>query len=98
MTHYEIGDIFSMLPPEELEKKEMALKAHDVRHLTICPACGNIGDSRTMIQMQDNRLLHGKCAFEELGLDGITKLPESEVGKFRLDEIGVEAMRILVNK
>lgn len=73
----------------------MTLKAHDVRHLTVCTHCGGIGDDRDMVRTGSG-LVHGRCAHELLGVDGLLRLPKAELGKIRLDDVGADIMKRLI--
>lgn len=70
------------------------MKAHDVRQLRLCKGCGRIGWAPDMIQTDGNDW-HGDCLFKLIGVKGLRKLPKSEIGKFRLNEIGVRAMKAI---
>lgn len=72
-------------------------KAHDVRRLTACAKCGFIGDKQYMPKV-DGKHIHGYCALDQIGVDGLLKLPPSEFGKVTLGEIGAEAMKELCDK
>jgi len=75
----------------------MVLKtAHDVRHFRGCDHCGQIGDDRFMPKIPDGKTVHGFCALELLGEEGLTRLPKAESRKLTLAEIGVPAMKRLV--
>lgn len=71
------------------------MKAHDVRHLRICPDCRKLGDDRDMICIGRGHW-HSSCAFKAFGLSGILKLPRSVQDKFSLADIGPKAMKQLI--
>lgn len=71
--------------------------AHDVRHLTVCDACGEIGDDRTMIRHNTLGNYHGECAVQFLG-DEILDLPWEEREKFTIGDVGVDLMKKLLAK
>jgi len=73
------------------------VKAHDVRRLRGCDHCGCIGDDRYMPEIPNGKTVHGICALELLGEEGLTRLPDSEQRKLTLGEIGVPAMKRLVD-
>lgn len=77
------------------QSRETAMKAHDVRHLRVCPGCRGLADGRQMIKTADG-LWCDACAFKHLGLDGVLKLPLSEQNKFTLATLGPKAMKRLV--
>jgi hypothetical protein len=72
-------------------------KAHDVRELRACKQCKGIGDRRFMPKV-DGVYLHGFCALELVGIDGILKLPPNEIDKISLGEIGPENMKIICDR
>lgn len=72
-------------------------KAHDVRHLSQCPGCGEIGDDRKMIQTNADEFMHGDCAFKALG-ENILQLSSDERKKFTLGDVGVPMMRRLMSQ
>jgi hypothetical protein len=67
--------------------------AHDVRHLTICPICNQLGDGRWMAGGK-----HGRCILDTEGIDGLLRLPKEEADRLCLGDIGPSAMRALVNR
>lgn len=69
--------------------------AHDVRRLRTCRACGGMGDGKFM-PIIDGHPIHGFCAAEALGVAGLAKLPEAEIDKLTLSEIGPERMKALL--
>jgi hypothetical protein len=73
------------------------MKADHVRHLSICPVCGKLGDERRMIKAGPMEwLAHDRCVFEQLG-EGILNLPKEEQAKFTLAAVGRDMMRRLID-
>ena len=71
------------------------MKASDVRLLCLCPVCGKLGDSQTMVKVGPMKsLAHDRCVFEQLG-EGILTLPAEERTKFTLAAVGSDMMRRL---
>lgn len=70
--------------------------AHDVRHLQGCTACRQVGDDRTMIDL-DGEWFHGRCFVESFGLKYLLALPKSKTDRLTLGDVGVRTMRALVN-
>ena len=70
-------------------------KAHDVRRLEGCQ-CGGIGFRNQMAKI-DGKFWHGRCAIATFGFDRIAAM-SSEHANFRLDDIGPEAMKALLNR
>ena len=69
----------------------------DVRHLSVCPVCGKLGDERQMVKAGPmGCLAHDRCVFEQLG-EGILNLPNEERAKFTLPAVGPNMMRRLVD-
>lgn len=71
--------------------------AHDVRQLRKCAKCGGAGDQRHMPSV-NGQLMHGYCALDEIGVDGVASLPMAELGKITLGEIGGKAMKAICGK
>lgn len=72
------------------------MKAHDVRHLTVCAGtCGDLLDRRKAILAGGNCWC-GKCCFAVLGISGIKNLPRAERGKFTIGQVGPKAMMALM--
>ena len=72
------------------------MTAHDVRHLTLCTQCRELGDRRDMVEAAD-RVLHPGCAQRALGLKGLLALPATEKGKIRLCDVSRATMRKLLD-
>lgn len=70
-------------------------KAHDVRTLRVCVQCEGIGNSNSMLHVE-NIWIHGRCFIKWRGLEAFVALPRSQTDKMRLDDIGVRAMRGLL--
>lgn len=71
--------------------------AHDVRQLCSCANCGGMGDRRHMPKV-NGRYIHGFCAVDTLGIEGVCKLPRKEVGKITLGEIGAKKMKLICDR
>lgn len=65
---------------------------HDVRHLTVCTRCKELGDKRDMIDR-----VHGRCFIQEHGLAALLKLSKSVLSELRLDDIGPDAMKAILD-
>lgn len=72
------------------------MNAHDVRHLVICKGCHDLGDKRNMIPT-DMEFWHGSCYVTEFGEDRFLKLPKSHTDHIRLNDIGPDLMRKLLD-
>lgn len=78
------------------------MKAHDVRHLSVCPGCQGLADVRETVNPMHicewtNSKWHPKCYFEKFGKqDVIERLPRSEQDKFRLCDIPAGVMKTLL--
>lgn len=72
---------------------EEEMKAHDVRQLRVCEHCNHLGDKRQMVGG-----MHGRCFIEAHGLPALVALPPEETAGLRLDDIGDEAMRALLDR
>lgn len=70
-------------------------KAHDVRKLERC-ACSGLGLSPTMIRI-GAKWWHGRCAIAEHGIEKIAAMGPQAYSGLTLNDIGVDAMRRLVN-
>ena len=74
------------------------MTSHDVRHLRVCQWCGDLGDERAMVATGPRDLAHGRCAIVVLGgVEGLLTLPQSELDKLTLGDIGPEIMRRLLD-
>lgn len=67
--------------------------AHDVRFITKCDACPDLGDGRRMILAR----YHGRCFIKRFGLEDFLDLPDEETSKVSLGDIGTKAMKALVD-
>ena len=75
------------------------MTAHDVRHLTTCCLCGQLGDDRDMAFINgEKHPAHGGCILKAGGIALLVSLPKSETGKLRLDDIGPDAMKALFDR
>lgn len=68
--------------------------AHDVRHLDKCDVCSDLGDVRRMILAR----YHGRCYIRRFGLDDFLELPKEETDKVSLGDIGLNAMKALIER
>ena len=59
------------------------MKAHDVRHLRLCNHCGELGDNRKMLKMDDGPW-HDACVVKTLTAGQILRLPTAERAKITL--------------
>lgn len=73
------------------------MKAHDVRHLCICPRCERMGDDREMISWFPE-MFHPDCFAKEFGEDAIFGLERSERRKFRLGDVSTATMHRLLEE
>lgn len=62
------------------------MKAHDVRHLCMCKVCGDLADDRVAIDTKVGAL-HGACAFNVMGIDGLLALPDAEIRKLTISDV-----------
>lgn len=67
------------------------LKAHDIRHLCVCPYCGGMGDDRDTVSA-----FHPKCFYEAHGEVGVLALSPDDRNKFRLCDIPVAVAKKLM--
>ncbi len=68
------------------------MKAHDVRHLVLCPTCGSIGDKREMIVIRPRAYVHSGCLRNTMSRVAMLKLPSAELGKLRLCDLPAKEM------
>lgn len=74
------------------------MKAHDVRHLTVCCLCHNIGDKRRMLVLPGYlKPAHDRCVVHHLTHSEILALPPDERSKITLGAAGPELMRKLMD-
>lgn len=71
--------------------------AHDVRKLRTCPQCRELGQ-KDFMPLVDGAFMHGMCAFKVLGAAGVAALGVDQSGKVTLSEIGIDAMRELLDE
>lgn len=69
------------------------LKAHDVRHLCVCPYCAGMGDDRDTVNA-----FHPKCFYEAHGEVGVMALSTDDQDKFRMCDIPDGLMRALMEQ
>ena len=72
-------------------------KAHDVRRLRACHYCGGLGRDDCMVERND-ALYHGRCFINRFGLEAFLALPTEQTHRVTLDDIGVDAMRALLDR
>lgn len=70
------------------------MTAHDVRHLRVCGHCGRLGDKREMV----DGIFHGQCFIDLHGLPALLRLPAEQLDNLTLGDIGVEAMKAILDK
>lgn len=68
-----------------------------VRHLMICAHCRSLGDRRNMVTLDTGRW-HGKCYIDKFGKVELLKLPETELRKLTLGDIGPAMMRTILER
>jgi hypothetical protein len=74
------------------------MKAHDVRHLTVCCFCDHIGDSRRMLTLPGHlKPAHDRCVVHQMTHDEILALPADERSKITLGAAGIDLMRKLMD-
>lgn len=73
------------------------MTAHSVRHLTICIHCKSLGERHQMVTL-DIRRWHGKCYIAKFGKVELFKLPEKEIRKLTLGDIGSIMMREILER
>jgi len=73
------------------------MKAHDVRHLAICPKCGDLVDRRRSVPLYGSHY-HGKCAYRLLGADALVALPPDVTSHVRLSDIPKIVMQRLLDR
>lgn len=77
---------------------EIAMRsAHDVRHLHICPACGQLADGRHMI-FSNKRHWHGRCFGARHGIDTLCDMPRTQLEKLTIGDIGPDAMNEIIRR
>ena len=74
------------------------MKAHDVRHLRVCPDCNSLGDSRRgMLKLSDGKHYHDYCLVKRMTLGDLMRLPATERDKITLGAAGPDLMRDLMD-
>jgi len=71
-------------------------KAHDVRTLRVCGSCGGLGNCDRMIE-HGTEWLHGRCFVSRYGKAELCHLPKEQTDRMTLNDIGVAAMKYLLN-
>lgn len=83
-----------MYPPQTLHRLpngRTTLKAHDVRHLSVC-RCGELTDRRTSIE-HDGKHWHPSCLYREIGFEGMAALPASSRERVCISDMPADDMR-----
>lgn len=71
------------------------MKAHDVRHLTICKHCDRLGDDRHLLKIEGD-YYHDTCAVQMFGPDKILSLPAEIRNRVSIGAAGRElSLRLL---
>lgn len=73
-------------------------KAHDIRHLSACAHCGEMGDDRRMIRSAPRTDWHGRCYAKRFGRKAFLALPREQTERLMFGDIGPSLMRALVNR
>lgn len=81
------------------QPKRGGFTVHDVRHLALCPVCGNIGLDWAMIResWDSGHWFHGRCFVERFGIDALLKRAGPDTGGLTLDDLGFDNMKRLVD-
>ena len=74
-----------------------ARTCHDLRHWTTCDKCGGIGDGRAMLKV-GSELWHGGCVVDHIDAPKVMRLPDAELGKLRLNDMGPALARRILTK
>ena len=82
-------------PPRYDDPPELRT-AHDVRRLACCEYCGGSGDTKNMIELQRRGWVHGRCYVAEYGIGNLLHQPMSVLEKLTLGDIGVDAMKAIL--
>jgi hypothetical protein len=75
-------------------------KAHDVRALRGCDECGGLGNEDRMLHVDIGRgkvFIHGRCFVRAFGLESFVKLPQAQLNKMSLGDVGFRAMKAIVS-
>jgi hypothetical protein len=76
----------------------MELKTcHDVRQLTVCTRCKQVTDQRHSVKTRDGHW-HGRCYVEAFGEGELLKLPQAELHKLTLGDVGGATMHAILNR
>lgn len=71
--------------------------AHDVRHLSACQGCDQIGDDRHMIRAEKGKLWHGRCVIRKYGFGRLLTFRKTELERLTMGDLGVHYMTRLVD-
>lgn len=77
------------------------MKAHDVRFLSYCSVCRELGSTKTVdgvdpLLNESERLVHARCLVATRGQAALLALPEVEIEKVRMCDVPVPLMKRLV--
>lgn len=76
----------------------LIMTARDVRYLTICTACRKFADRRHSVGSKADGYMHGRCYIKKHGAKALLALPKAVTDHLCLGDIGVHAMRMLLNR
>ena len=71
--------------------------ARDIRNLCMCE-CGGVAHFYQSIHIGLSETYHGRCYIARFGLDALLAMDKSELGGLTLNDIGQDAMRLVVDK
>lgn len=75
---------------------------HDIRRMVACFHCTGIGDKQNMVPIRPDgknaEYVHGRCFIEHEGMGAFLALPDETQNRLTLDDIGVKAMKALMEK
>lgn len=76
------------------------MSAHDVIYLRCCRQCGELEDSRHMIELSSHpgEFSHGHCFIEFFGLNELLKLPVEKIAGLTLADVGSDVMSKILDK
>jgi hypothetical protein len=72
------------------------MNSHAVRDTTTCDICQGMASKKTSI-LQGKKHFHGKCFIAQWGIDALLALPTIDKDCLTLGDIGVKAMRALLD-
>lgn len=75
---------------------------HDIRRMVTCYECDGIGDKQNMVPIRPDHknaeYVHGRCFIAQEGMEAFLALPDETQDRLTLDDIGVFAMKRLMEK